>query len=307
MSACDNPTWWPAPARRNAISPISRSVVAKLLPKATTAEPRLENWVWSSWVIAPNRANRNAASSAVRFVATDKSAITLVNPRMFGTSTPSWPAASAIPASSSWVAGISRAISLSPFSNTASSAAVASTVLTTPANADSHDIAAFADATKPPATAAPIAAPAIPRVCISLRLFLIRPETERSNSRVFCSARDIPRSKSETTALTLTVIDRSATVTSHLHTALIQFRDEEHPPPRIRVLQLLLSLRLRTTRMADHAANRVVILVLRVERLRRRLVAARTLRFVVHLLPHPRVDAVRIRPRPITRLRPRTA
>ena len=60
------PTCLPAPAMRCAISMMGFSVVAKLLPRSTSVEPMLENWLWLVPMMLANCAMVVAASSALR-------------------------------------------------------------------------------------------------------------------------------------------------------------------------------------------------------------------------------------------------
>jgi hypothetical protein len=71
------------------MSTISDSVVAMLLPSATMVEPSRSNSVWGIWVMFASRAKAVAAWSDDRLVATPRSAIVRVNPRMFSCSMPS--------------------------------------------------------------------------------------------------------------------------------------------------------------------------------------------------------------------------
>ena len=74
---------------RMAMAVISASVVARLLPSATTTLPSLSKFSWLMPTIFANRAKLVAASSAVRLVATERSAIVAVNSSMLSTSMPS--------------------------------------------------------------------------------------------------------------------------------------------------------------------------------------------------------------------------
>ena len=60
------PTCLPAPAMRCAISMMGFSVVAKLLPRSTSVEPILENWLWLVPMMFANCAMVVAASSALK-------------------------------------------------------------------------------------------------------------------------------------------------------------------------------------------------------------------------------------------------
>ena len=122
---------------------ISRSVVARLLPRATTVEPSLSISSSGSWVIFARRARAMAASSEERSVVFPRSIIVFVKDRMFSFEIPSWPAASATLDISTTEAGNSFAIARIPASNSLNSLSVASTVFRTPAKALSKSIADF--------------------------------------------------------------------------------------------------------------------------------------------------------------------
>ena len=89
-------------------------------------------------MIFANLANSAAASSLVKFVATAKSAIVLVNSVIFPVSIPNCPADSAIADSSAADVGISFAICLRSSRICIISTSDASTVFLTPAKADSN-------------------------------------------------------------------------------------------------------------------------------------------------------------------------
>ncbi len=118
-SACVKPAILPAPAMRSAKAAMSRSVVAKLLPRSTMVLPR--RWLFSpmSSVSMPKmlamRAKLKAASSVVRLVATPRSATVLVKSTSASLPTPSCPAISPMPASSSTATGTSLARSRKPW------------------------------------------------------------------------------------------------------------------------------------------------------------------------------------------------
>ena len=98
-SDSDAPTVFAAPAIRCAISRISDSVDAPLLPSSTRVAPNRSTPSDPSRSIVPMTfdicAIAVAASSAVRFVVSPRSTIVDVNPTMSSRFTPSWPAASA--------------------------------------------------------------------------------------------------------------------------------------------------------------------------------------------------------------------
>ncbi|MNJ31309.1 hypothetical protein D3C77_259370 [compost metagenome] len=133
----------PAPARRKAISTISCSVVAKLLPNATTEEPRRSKSCWFIFVMLANLASAVAASSADMLVATPMLTMVSVKPNIASFLMPNCPAASATLAISVAAWGISFAISRMPCSKTANSSSVASIVFLTPAKAVWKSAAAF--------------------------------------------------------------------------------------------------------------------------------------------------------------------
>ncbi len=95
MSPSVMPICFPAPAKRKPISVISDSVVAKLLPKSTIAEPRLLNLSCDICVMLAKRARDVAAVSADIFVDSPISIIVLVNPTTLSVFIPNCPAASA--------------------------------------------------------------------------------------------------------------------------------------------------------------------------------------------------------------------
>ncbi|OPZ78845.1 MAG: hypothetical protein BWY79_00648 [Actinobacteria bacterium ADurb.Bin444] len=125
----------PAPASRRAISTISPSVVARLLPSATTVAPRFENSVWGIWVMLASRARDVAAS--VEDMLVDMPSLTIVSlkDRRFSFWMPSCPAASMTAAISVALWGSTLVISMMPSERAAYSASVAFTVLRTPAKA----------------------------------------------------------------------------------------------------------------------------------------------------------------------------
>ena len=153
ISCSDNPATVPADARRVAISTISRSVVAKLLPRSTMVLPSLEYSSAVVPVMLANLASAEAASSAERFVASPKSIMTRVKSSTSSVAIPNCPAASATAAISVVDAGISSAMSNMPCRSAASCSVVPSTVFSTPAKALSNSTAAFVAATPAPAKA----------------------------------------------------------------------------------------------------------------------------------------------------------
>jgi hypothetical protein len=140
----DRPTIAPAPAMFCAIWMIWVSVDAPLLPRSTSAAPRLSTSSGAVCMTFISCAMLVDAASAVRSVDSPRSAMTDVNERMSSVFTPSAPAFSAICASSMAVVGLTADMSCSPCSIAASCAGVPSTVLVTPAQADSQSIADLA-------------------------------------------------------------------------------------------------------------------------------------------------------------------
>ena len=95
ISPCVNPICVPAPANRKAISVISDSVVAKLFPKSTIADPRLLNLSCGNLVMLANLARDVAACSADMFVDSPMSIMVFVKLTTFSVLIPNCPAASA--------------------------------------------------------------------------------------------------------------------------------------------------------------------------------------------------------------------
>ena len=143
-----------------------------------------------------------AASWADRLVASPRSTIVLVNPTMFSLDTPSWPAASATAAISPWEADTCPVMARSPDSILARSAGVPSTVLRTPAKADSQSTAAFIE---------PASAPVVTRPN------LVRAEPAFSHSPL-CSCADCARRPILVVA-TVPVLSAAFTTASRLEEA----------------------------------------------------------------------------------------
>ena len=135
-----------APANRFAISRISFSVVAELLPSSTIADPARSKSFCDMPMMLANRARSVAPSWPMMFVATDRSAMTLVNSTMWSLSMPSCPAVSARAVSSTTLTGISFDISRKAWPILSSSSPVRLVVLRTPAMPDSKSIAAVTPA-----------------------------------------------------------------------------------------------------------------------------------------------------------------
>ena len=155
--SCDSPTCVPAAAIRIPMLTMSASVVAMLLPRATTELPSSSNLSWLIPVIFANCANMDAPSSLVRFVASARFAIVSVNSAIFSVCIPNCPADSAMAESSAADAGISFDISRISSRSSSSCALLAFTVFSTPANADSNSIPVLIDAPSPAAIPAPAA------------------------------------------------------------------------------------------------------------------------------------------------------
>ena len=127
-------------------------------------------------VIFANRARAVAASSAVMLVATPRFTIVSVNDRTSFVAMPSCPAASATPAISLTLAGISIDICFMPSAIFCSCSGVPSTVLYTPAIADSNSMDAstqsvIASAISFMPLASPVATIASARVFIAVEPF----------------------------------------------------------------------------------------------------------------------------------------
>jgi hypothetical protein len=190
-SASVIPTTFAAPAIREAMLRMSFSVLAPLLPRSTRAD---EN---RSTPFAPSRsrvpmtllicAMEVAASSAVRFVVSDRLIMVSVNPRMSPWATPSCPAASATAAISECVDGSVVASPRRPSSRAAISCVDPSTVLVTPAQEDSQSIAAFAARPRAAVMARPPTVAAVPILSQSAAFFDIdaAPEFAMSVVAVF--------------------------------------------------------------------------------------------------------------------------
>ena len=131
------PTWLPCAANRIAMDMISDSVVAIVLPSPTTELPNLSKSSCDIPTILANLANSELACSRERLVDSPKSIMVLVKLRIESFSIPNCPAASATPAISDAEAGSSFAISRIPFESLAYPSSDSSTVLRTPAKADS--------------------------------------------------------------------------------------------------------------------------------------------------------------------------
>ena len=156
-----NPIWAPAPANLIAIAVISLSVVAKLLPSATTVLPNLSKSFWLIPTIFANLAKDVAASSLAKLVASPSIAIVSVNLSILSVSMPNWPALSAMDDNSLALCGIVVDNCFNPFSKSAKDVLVlSSTVFLTPAKALSNSIALLIAPINAPPTLAVIAAPA---------------------------------------------------------------------------------------------------------------------------------------------------
>ena len=131
----DNPICLPAPARFKAISRISFSVVAKLFPKSTKDEPRLDTLSCDVPIMFINLANSAAPSSPTMFVAVCSLAIVSTNVNKLSLWIPNCPAIAPILANSFALTGIVLARFLNPCSNAANCIAVGSVVFLTPAKA----------------------------------------------------------------------------------------------------------------------------------------------------------------------------
>ena len=148
ISASVMPTCAPAPAMRILMSTISFSVVARLLPRSTMVAPSRSKSSWDIPVMFARRERLVAASSAVMLVDVPSMAMISVKSSRDSLWMPSWPADSAMAASSSVVAGISVDISLMASDMADSSSSVRSVVLATPVIADSKSIDAWAQSAK---------------------------------------------------------------------------------------------------------------------------------------------------------------
>ena len=208
----------PAPAIRSAISRISASVVAELLPRSTSADASRRTSSGAVCMMLVSRAMANAASSDVRLVATPKSTIVRVNSTMSSVATPSCPAAAATAAISSCDWGSSRANARRSSSNAASCGSVTSlSVFATPAHADSHRIAARADTASPAVIAADMPKRNRPVRCIAASTRACRASSwarARSSARADFSASDMPRRNPLASAVIRWC--RSLTATGHL-------------------------------------------------------------------------------------------
>ncbi len=141
---------------------MSRSVDAPLLPSATSVDPSRDTSAGAVCMMFISCASEVAASSLVRFVASPRSIMTFVNPTTSAAFTPSCPAASATAAISACEAGSTFVRSRRPCSSAGSCSSVASVVFTTPAQADSQSIAAFAEKPSPVTIAADPASSTLP-------------------------------------------------------------------------------------------------------------------------------------------------
>ena len=143
------PASLPAEASLVAISSISLSVVAKLLPSATSDEPRRDVASSPLPMILVSRAIATAASSAVRLVLSPRSSIVRVKLAIFSVATPSCPAFSATAAIVVVETPVSAAMRLISSDIAASCSGVPSTVFLTPVKALSNSMLLSAAAVMP--------------------------------------------------------------------------------------------------------------------------------------------------------------
>ena len=141
MSGVVKPANLPPAAKRFVISTISRSVVAKWLPRSTTADPKCADQVPRSFpetcMMFPILAIDDAASSELKLVETPRLIMVLEKSLIAPIGTPNCPAASATFAISTALEGISLAISRILADSLSNCCGVPSTVFFTPAKADS--------------------------------------------------------------------------------------------------------------------------------------------------------------------------
>ena len=139
ISGVVRPASLPPAAKRLVISTISRSVVAKWLPRSTTADPKCADHVPRSFpetcMIFPILAIDDAASSELKLVETPRLIMVFEKSLIAPIGTPNCPAASATLAISTALEGISFAISRILADSLSNCCGVPSTVFLTPANA----------------------------------------------------------------------------------------------------------------------------------------------------------------------------
>ena len=143
ICGCVSPTCDPDAARRDAMFMISDSVVAKLLPRSTSDDPKFRNCPCAMPVIFANCAMDVAASFAARLVELPRSTIVRVNDSRFSFLMPNCPAFSITPAMVPVSVAISVDIRLMDSARRPYSSSDASTVFRTPAKALSKSMEAF--------------------------------------------------------------------------------------------------------------------------------------------------------------------